>query len=196
MREKKYSRGCAEEVVASLGLPAELVEQCMGDPSPAPARLCIFFGLQVLAQLFLQAFLSSPNGGGFLSLQQALANLVDVCGPYHRMTAGANILLAVVLYHTGDFNQTAASYHAIVIALSLMEAYSLSVQHEKTTLRIFQLKLGSEYLWTQDSAAWLEYFESKALEQQEAAYNVLQSLSGSRGRSGDAGFLGRELVAF
>ncbi|KAI4988661.1 hypothetical protein ZWY2020_035901 [Hordeum vulgare] len=38
MRQKKYSRGCAEEVVASLGLPAELVEQCMGDPSPAPAR--------------------------------------------------------------------------------------------------------------------------------------------------------------
>ncbi|KAE8819790.1 vacuolar-sorting receptor 7-like [Hordeum vulgare] len=32
MREKKYSRGCAEEVVASLGLPSELVEQCMGDP--------------------------------------------------------------------------------------------------------------------------------------------------------------------
>ncbi|KAI5000407.1 hypothetical protein ZWY2020_004996 [Hordeum vulgare] len=38
MREKKYSRGCAEEVVASLGLPTELVKQCMGDPSPAPAR--------------------------------------------------------------------------------------------------------------------------------------------------------------
>ncbi|KAI4973460.1 hypothetical protein ZWY2020_035721 [Hordeum vulgare] len=42
MREKKYSRRCAEEVVASLSLPAELVEQCMGDPdgdpSPAPAR--------------------------------------------------------------------------------------------------------------------------------------------------------------
>ena len=42
MREKKYSRRCAEEVVASLSLPAELVEQCMGDPdgdpSPAPDR--------------------------------------------------------------------------------------------------------------------------------------------------------------
>ncbi|XP_062078483.1 protein REDUCED CHLOROPLAST COVERAGE 2 isoform X2 [Humulus lupulus] len=208
---------------------------------------------------------------------KALAKLVSVCGPYHRMTAGAYSLLAVVLYHTGDFNQatiyqqkaldinerelgldhpdtmksygdlavfyyrlqhtelalkyvnralyllhltcgpshpntaatyinvammeeglgnvhvalrylhealkcnqrllgvdhiqTAASYHAIAIALSLMEAYSLSVQHEQTTLQILQAKLGLEDLRTQDAAAWLEYFESKALEQQEAARN-------------------------
>ncbi|KAG0621755.1 hypothetical protein M758_3G045500 [Ceratodon purpureus] len=206
---------------------------------------------------------------------KALAKLVAVCGPYHRMTAGAYSLLAVVLYHTGDFNQatiyqqkaldinerelgldhpdtmksygdlavfyyrlqhtelalkyvnralyllhlicgpshpntaatyinvammeeglgnihvalrylhealkcnqrllgadhiqTAASYHAIAIALSLMEAYSLSVQHEQTTLQILQAKLGSDDLRTQDAAAWLEYFDSKALEQQEAA---------------------------
>ncbi|KAG5564291.1 hypothetical protein RHGRI_000480 [Rhododendron griersonianum] len=65
--------------------------------------------------------------------------------------------------------KTAASYHAIAITLSLMEAYSLSVQHEQTTLQILQAKLGSDDLRTQDSAAWLEYFESKALEQQEAA---------------------------
>ncbi|KAJ4952898.1 hypothetical protein NE237_029730 [Protea cynaroides] len=208
---------------------------------------------------------------------KALSKLVAVCGPYHRMTAGAYSLLAVVLYHTGDFNQatiyqqkaldinerelgldhpdtmksygdlavfyyrlqhtelalkyvnralyllhltcgpshpntaatyiniammeeglgnihvalrylhkalkcnqrllgadhiqTAASYHAIAIALSLMEAYSLSVQHEQTTLQILQAKLGLEDLRTQDAAAWLEYFESKALEQQEAARN-------------------------
>ncbi|KAI9378489.1 hypothetical protein POPTR_018G102500v4 [Populus trichocarpa] len=208
---------------------------------------------------------------------KALLKLVSVCGPFHRMTAGAYSLLAVVLYHTGDFNQatiyqqkaldinerelgldhpdtmksygdlavfyyrlqhtelalkyvnralyllhltcgpshpntaatyinvammeeglgnvhvalrylhealkcnqrllgadhiqTAASYHAIAIALSLMEAYSLSVQHEQTTLQILQAKLGSEDLRTQDAAAWLEYFESKALEQQEAARN-------------------------
>lgn len=97
------------------------------------------------------------------------------------------------------FIQTAASYHAIAIALSLMEAYSLSVQHEQTTLQILQAKLGSDDLRTQvvpllfydrlkytnsnacslgtymnllqDAAAWLEYFESKALEQQEAARN-------------------------
>uniref|UniRef100_A0A1J3E4E3 Clustered mitochondria protein n=1 Tax=Noccaea caerulescens TaxID=107243 RepID=A0A1J3E4E3_NOCCA len=208
---------------------------------------------------------------------KALAKLVAVCGPYHRMTAGAYSLLAVVLYHTGDFNQatiyqqkaldinerelgldhpdtmksygdlavfyyrlqhtelalkyvkralyllhltcgpshpntaatyinvammeeglgnvhvalrylhkalkcnqrllgpdhiqTAASYHAIAIALSLMEAYHLSVQHEQTTLRILRAKLGPDDLRTQDAAAWLEYFESKAFEQQEAARN-------------------------
>ncbi|KAL9176377.1 hypothetical protein ABFS82_02G174900 [Erythranthe guttata] len=208
---------------------------------------------------------------------KALAKLVAVCGPYHRMTAGAYSLLAVVLYHTGDFNQatiyqqkaldinerelgldhpdtmksygdlavfyyrlqhtelalkyvkralyllhltcgpshpntaatyinvammeeglgnvhvalrylhkalkcnqrllgpdhiqTAASYHAIAIALSLMEAYPLSVQHEQTTLQILRSKLGPDDLRTQDAAAWLEYFESKAFEQQEAARN-------------------------
>ncbi|KAF5466795.1 hypothetical protein F2P56_016690 [Juglans regia] len=206
---------------------------------------------------------------------KALAKMIAVCGPYHRTTASAYSLLAVVLYHTGDFNQatiyqqkaldinekelgldhpdtmksygdlsvfyyrlqhmelalkyvnralfllhftcgllhpntaatyinvammeegmgnvhvalrylhealkcnqrllgaehiqTAASYHAIAIALSLMEAYSLSMQHEQTTLKILQAKLGPEDLRTQDAAAWLEYFESKALEQQEAA---------------------------
>ncbi|GAY61687.1 hypothetical protein CUMW_211990, partial [Citrus unshiu] len=208
---------------------------------------------------------------------KALARMIAVCGPYHRTIASAYRLLAVVLYHTGDFNQatiyqqkvldinerelgldhsdtmksygdlsvfyyhlqhielalkyvnralfllhftcglshpntaatyinvalmeegmrnvhlslrylhealkcnqrllggdhiqTAASYHAIAIALSLMEAYSLSVQHEKTTLKILQAKLGLEDLRTQDATAWLEYFESKALEQQEAARN-------------------------
>ncbi|XP_073107409.1 protein REDUCED CHLOROPLAST COVERAGE 3 isoform X2 [Elaeis guineensis] len=206
---------------------------------------------------------------------KALSKMIAVCGPYHRMTATAYSLLAVVLYHTGDFNQaaiyqqkaldinerelgldhpetmksygdlsvfyyrlqhielalkyvnralyllhfscglshpnsaatyinvammeegmgnvhvalrylhealkcnkrllgadhiqTAASYHAIAIALSMMEAYSLSVQHEQTTLQILQAKLGLEDLRTKDAAAWLEYFESKALEQQEAA---------------------------
>lgn len=208
---------------------------------------------------------------------KALAKMMSVCGPYHRNTASAYSLLAVVLYHTGDFNQatiyqqkaldinerelgldhpdtmksygdlsvfyyrlqhielalkyvnralfllhftcglshpntaatyinvammeegmgnvhvalrylhealkcnkrllgadhiqTAASYHAIAIALSLMDAYSLSVQHEQTTLKILQAKLGPEDLRTQDASAWLEYFESKAIEQQEAAKN-------------------------
>lgn len=45
--------------------------------------------------------------------------------------------------------QTAASYHAIAIALSLMEAYPLSVQHEQTTLQILNAKLGMEDLRTQ-----------------------------------------------
>ncbi|CAM0901984.1 unnamed protein product [Alopecurus aequalis] len=206
---------------------------------------------------------------------KALSKVVAVCGPYHRLTANAYSLLAVVLYHTGDFNQatiyqqkaldinerelgldhpetmksygdlsvfyyrlqhiemalkyvnralyllqfscglshpnsaatyinvammeegmgnvhvalrylhealkcnkrllgadhiqTAASYHAIAIALSMMDAFSLSVQHEQTTLQILQEKLGEDDLRTQDAAAWLEYFDSKAVEQQEAA---------------------------
>ncbi|CAA6671503.1 unnamed protein product [Spirodela intermedia] len=204
---------------------------------------------------------------------KALAKLIAVCGPYHRMTAGAYSLLAVVLYHTGDFNQatiyqqkaldinerelgldhpdtmksygdlavfyyrlqhtelalkyvkralyllhltcgpshpnTAATYINVAMmeeglgnvhvalrylhkalkcnqkllgpdhiqlpchshCLSLMEAYSLSVQHEQTTLKILRSKLGQDDLRTQDAAAWLEYFESKAIEQQEAARN-------------------------
>ncbi|KAL2345901.1 hypothetical protein Fmac_007186 [Flemingia macrophylla] len=73
-----------------------------------------------------------------------------------------------------DHIQTAASYHAIAIALSLMEAYPLSVQHERTTLQILRAKLGPDDLRTQDAAAWLEYFESKAFEQQEAAWNGTQ----------------------
>ena len=40
-----------------------------------------------------------------LLCSQALAKLVAVCGPYHRMTAGAYSRLAVVLDHTGEFNQ-------------------------------------------------------------------------------------------
>ncbi|XP_010476614.1 PREDICTED: protein TSS-like [Camelina sativa] len=208
---------------------------------------------------------------------KALVKMIAVCGPYHRNTACAYSLLAVVLYHTGDFNQatiyqqkaldinerelgldhpdtmksygdlsvfyyrlqhfelalkyvnralfllhftcglshpntaatyinvammekevgndnlalrylhealkcnkrllgadhiqTAASYHAIAVALSFMEAHSLSVQHEQTTLQILTAKLGPDDLRTQDAAAWLEYFESRAIEQQEAARN-------------------------
>ena len=45
--------------------------------------------------------------------------------------------------------QTAASYHAIAIALSLMEAYPLSVQHEQKTLHILRAKLGPDDLRTQ-----------------------------------------------
>lgn len=55
------------------------------------------------------------------------------------------LILDVLFFHF----QTAASYHAIAIALSLMEAYSLSVQHEQTTLQILQAKLGPDDLRTQ-----------------------------------------------
>jgi protein TIF31 len=48
-----------------------------------------------------------------------------------------------------DHIQTAASYHAIAVALSFMEAHSLSVQHEQTTLQILTAKLGADDLRTQ-----------------------------------------------
>ncbi|OVA05868.1 Tetratricopeptide repeat-containing domain [Macleaya cordata] len=221
---------------------------------------------------------------------KALSKILAVCGPYHRITAGAYSLLAVVLYHTGDFDQaiiyqqkaldinerelgldhpdtmksygdlsvfyyrcqhielalkyvnralyllhftcglshpnaaatyinvammeegmgnvhvalrylhealkcnqillgadhiqTAASYHAIAIAFSQMEAYALSAQHEQTTLQILQAKLGPEDLRTQDAAAWLEYFESKCLEQQEIIRNGIPKPDVSIGRKG------------
>lgn len=64
----------------------------------------------VLKQFLHDLFISILVGDRLYSLcsfwhLQALAKLVAVCGPYHRMTAGAYSLLAVVLYHTGDFNQ-------------------------------------------------------------------------------------------
>ncbi|KAJ0111836.1 hypothetical protein Patl1_00605 [Pistacia atlantica] len=269
----------------------ELVSRDFDMDSPSPFRKTDIVGL---VPVHKQAACSSADGRQLLESSKtaldkgkledavtygtkALAKLVAVCGPYHRMTAGAYSLLAVVLYHTGDFNQatiyqqkaldinerelgldhpdtmksygdlavfyyrlqhtelalkyvkralyllhltcgpshpntaatyinvammeeglgnvhvalrylhkalkcnqrllgpdhiqTAASYHAIAIALSLMEAYPLSVQHEQTTLQILRAKLGPDDLRTQDAAAWLEYFESKAFEQQEAARN-------------------------
>ncbi|KAG0620041.1 hypothetical protein M758_4G184400 [Ceratodon purpureus] len=45
-----------------------------------------------------------------------------------------------------SFRLTAASYHAIPVAFSLMEAYSLSVQHEQTTLPFLHSKLGTDGL--------------------------------------------------
>ncbi|KAJ0965770.1 hypothetical protein J5N97_026908 [Dioscorea zingiberensis] len=105
------------------------------------------------------------------------------CGPSHPNTAATYINVAMMEEGLGnvhvalrylhealkcnqrllgaDHIQTAASYHAIAIALSLMEAYTLSVQHEQTTLRILQAKLGSEDLRTQDAAAWLEYLNRR-----------------------------------
>ncbi|KAF2547485.1 hypothetical protein F2Q70_00019984 [Brassica cretica] len=42
---------------------------------------------------------------GLIPVCKALAKMIAVCGPYHKNTACAYSLLAVVLYHTGDFNQ-------------------------------------------------------------------------------------------
>lgn len=59
----------------------------------------------------------------------------------------SQFLVDLILSHISF--QTAASYHAIAIALSLMEAYPLSVQHEQTTLQILRAKLGPDDLRTQ-----------------------------------------------
>ncbi|KAK3274994.1 hypothetical protein CYMTET_16854 [Cymbomonas tetramitiformis] len=64
--------------------------------------------------------------------------------------------------------QTAATYHAMAVALSQMEAYPLSVQHERTALGILRLRLGPDDLRTKDALAWLDFFDCKALDQEEA----------------------------
>ncbi|KMZ60932.1 hypothetical protein ZOSMA_567G00010 [Zostera marina] len=79
--------------------------------------------------------------------------LLDI---YKKLSSATRVFLELITY----------CYHAI--ALSLIEAYSLRVQHEQTTLQILQAKLGAEDLCTQDAAACLEYFVSKAMEQQKA----------------------------
>ena len=68
---------------------------------------------------------------------KALSKLVSVCGPYHRMTAGAYSLLAVVLYHTGDFNQ--------VFALKYVNI-SIHASHDQIYLHCF---LTDSEFWTQ-----------------------------------------------
>ncbi|KAI4973148.1 hypothetical protein ZWY2020_028856 [Hordeum vulgare] len=137
----------------------------MGDLSLAPAR----YVNRALYLLHLTCGPSHPNTVAtyinVAMMEEGLGNVHVPLRYLHEALKCNQRLLGV------DHMQTAASYHAIAIALSLMEAYLLSVQHEKTTLRILQSKLGSEDLRTQDSASWLEYFESKALEQQEAARN-------------------------
>lgn len=75
----------------------------------------------------------------FLSLHPSLTLSLSVSLMYWQLNFVFELLIL----------QTAASYHAIAIALSLMEAYSLSVQHEQTTLQILQAKLGPEDLRTQ-----------------------------------------------
>ncbi|CAA0824135.1 Tetratricopeptide repeat (TPR)-like superfamily protein [Striga hermonthica] len=126
-------------------------------------------------------------------VKRALYLLHLTCGPSHPNTAATYVNVAMMEERLGnvhvtlrylhkalkcnqmllgpDHIQTAVSYHAIAIALSLMEAYPLSVQHEQTNFQILRVKLGPDDHRTQDAAAWLEYFESKAFEQQEAARN-------------------------
>jgi len=126
-------------------------------------------------------------------VSRALYLLHLTCGANHPNTAATYINVAMMEEGLGNIHvalrylqealhinqkllgpdhvQTAASYHAIAIALSLMEPplYTLSMQHEQTTLDILERKLGPDDLRTQDAAAWLEYFDLKAAEAQEAS---------------------------
>ncbi|WKA03692.1 hypothetical protein VitviT2T_021789 [Vitis vinifera] len=113
-RELNQSCNAHSLVWRWLEVGIELVPRDFDMDSPYP--------FQKLDVISLQAACSSADGRQLLEssktaidkgkLEDAvsygtkvLAKLVSVCGPYHRMTAGAYSLLAVVLYHTGDFNQ-------------------------------------------------------------------------------------------
>ena len=125
-------------------------------------------------------------------VQRALYLLHMCCGEMHPNTAATYINIAMMEESKGhvgislrylqealrinqrllgpDHVQTGASYHAIAIALSLMDPplFSLAVQHEQTCLEILESKLGPDDLRTQDSIAWLDYFDLKAQEGSKA----------------------------
>ncbi|MFS7943650.1 putative tetratricopeptide-like helical domain superfamily [Helianthus anomalus] len=92
-------------------------------------------------------------------VNHALYLLYLTCGSSHPNTAATYVNVAMMEEGLGTFMRllsTAATYHAIAIALPLMEAYSLSVQHEQTTLQILQAKLGPEDLRTQEYVVRIE----------------------------------------
>lgn len=55
--------------------------------------------------------------------------MIAVCGPYHRTTASAYSLLAVVLYHTGDFNQVKEGSFNVMLML-IIECLNILHNHE------------------------------------------------------------------
>lgn len=63
--------------------------------------------IQIIERIILFPQLDSNFLLVFHLEMKALAMMISVCGPWHRTTASAYSLLAVVLYHTGDFNQVA-----------------------------------------------------------------------------------------
>ncbi|KAI5016963.1 hypothetical protein ZWY2020_037341 [Hordeum vulgare] len=148
MREKKYSRRCAEKVVASLSLPAELVEQCMGDPdgdpSPAPAR----FSDDVRG--------TKGTGKQFGQLKDIKKKSDDKSGKNAstKDSTASNTNDA----HSDNTAGTKEDKEAIL-------------QKALTEAAFRRLKESETGLHAKDAAAWLEYFKSKALEQQEAAHN-------------------------
>jgi hypothetical protein len=65
----------------------------------------------------------------YFFLLKALSKIIAVCGPYHRLTANAYSLLAVVLYHTGDFNQV-CQWVFLVIFLYVQEHCLISLRRK------------------------------------------------------------------
>lgn len=103
---------------------------------------------------------------------QALAKLVGVCGPYHRMTAGAYSLLAVVLYHTGDFNQVLAqSFYSIAFASGenvkvypYSKSISICTSHSTRLGYILRCRLQYQYLFHSVCYIQATIYQQKALD--------------------------------
>ncbi|CAK9252508.1 unnamed protein product, partial [Sphagnum jensenii] len=197
---------------------------------------CVQIGIQLAARDYnfhMTIAFKKVDIISLIPVHKALSKLVSVCGPYHQMTAGAYSLLAVVLYHTGDFNQaaiyqqkvldinerelgldhpdnmksygdlavfyyhlqhnelalkyvnqalyllhltcgpshpnTAATYINVAMMEEGMGNIHIALHYLHGALKCNECLLGADHI--QDAAAWLEYFDSKAVEQQEAARN-------------------------
>ncbi|KAI4992696.1 hypothetical protein ZWY2020_006678 [Hordeum vulgare] len=104
MREKRYSHRCAEEVVASLSLSAEPVEQCMGDPdgdpSPSPAR--------TLTDFMHTRGLQMRSLGQLVELSDKLPHIQSLC--IHEMLVRAfKHIVHAVIAAVDDINDMAQS---------------------------------------------------------------------------------------
>eukprot|EP00899_Mesostigma_viride_P009013 jgi/Mesvir1/18112/Mv09409-RA.1 len=143
-------------------------------------------------------------------VHRALYLLGTTCGPSHPNSAAMFINLAMMEEGMGDAHvplalrylhealkcnirllgddhvQTASSYHAIAIALSLLGAYSLSATHERKTLAILTANLGPADPRTQDAAVWLDHFEARADEQQWELQQQQAAAGRAKGASGGA----------
>ncbi|KAI4989341.1 hypothetical protein ZWY2020_036658 [Hordeum vulgare] len=244
MREKKYSRRYAEEVVASLSLPAELVEQCMGDPdgdpSPAPARfsdnvrgtdtstlgvvVVKHCGCTAIVQVPLDAQLTTvvpahqdihiedqPEGDSMQNLEgeapretRPIRWELGACWVQHLQNQTSEKAdgkkgdetkdvptvkglgkqfgqLKEIKKKSDDKSGKNASTKDST-ASNTNDAHSDNtagtkedkeaiLQKALTEAAFRRLKESKTGLHAKDAAAWLEYFKSKALEQQEAAHN-------------------------
>ncbi|GJN01545.1 hypothetical protein PR202_ga18819 [Eleusine coracana subsp. coracana] len=94
-------------------------------------------------------------------VNRALYLLQFSCGLSHPNSAATYINVAMMEEGMGNVHVALRYLHEALKCNKRL----LGADH----IQILQEKLGQDDLRTQDAAAWLEYFESKALEQQEAA---------------------------